>query len=165
MLGKRAGGLLVLTFLVWAIRMPAAAAVPNSGRIRIMRAWIRATPEGASTAAAYLTIANETPQPDRLLSGSAPGVESILPHSMSMAGGVMRMRALTKGLDIPASRTVTLSPGGDHLMLTGLKRGLRAGQSLNLSLKFARSGDVKARIPVLAAAPASTNVMGGMKMP
>jgi copper(I)-binding protein len=164
MLGKRALGLLVLIFIAWSVQSPVTAARLRSGGIQITRPWIRATPEGASTAAAYLTIANETTRPDRLLSGSAPGVESILPHSMSMTGGIMRMRVLAEGLDIPPRGAVTLAPGGDHLMLTGLKQGLRAGQALVLRLKFARAGEVRVRVPVLAAAPPSTGALGGMKM-
>ncbi len=75
------------------------------------------------------------------------------------------MRVLAQGLEIPPGRTVTLSPGGNHLMLTGLKQGLRAGRSLNLRLTFARAGEIEVRVPVLAAAPPSGGSMGGMKMP
>jgi len=58
---------------------------------------------------------------------------------MSMEGGVMRMRPLT-AIDIPAGQTVTLSPGGTHIMLLGLTQPLREGQSFPLTLSFDHAG-------------------------
>ena len=54
---------------------------------------------------------------------------------MSMEGGVMRMRPLA-AIDIPAEQTVTLSPGGMHIMLLGLGQPLREGQTFPLTFSF-----------------------------
>ncbi len=43
------------------------------------------------------------------------------------------MRALEK-LELPANRTVSLKPGGYHVMLTGIKRELKAGERVPLKL-------------------------------
>jgi copper(I)-binding protein len=51
----------------------------------------------------------------------------------------MRMRPLT-AIDIPAGQTVTLSPGGTHIMLLGLTQPLREGQSFPLTLSFDHAG-------------------------
>jgi hypothetical protein len=58
---------------------------------------------------------------------------------MEMAGMVMKMRPLA-GLDIPAGQSVTLKPGGEHIMLMGLKGPLREGQSFPLTLTFEKAG-------------------------
>jgi copper(I)-binding protein len=63
---------------------------------------------------------------------------------MSMTGGVMRMRPVTGGLPVGASATVTLSPNSYHLMLTGLKAPLKAGQHVKIVLQFQRAGAVAA---------------------
>jgi periplasmic copper chaperone A len=83
-------------------------------------------------------------------------------HDMVMDGDVMRMRALD-ALNLPAGQPVVLrpGPGGQHLMLMGLKRTLKAGDVLALTLKL-RTPEGKVltqtvRVPVNKgpAAPAS----------
>lgn len=146
----------------WAVTalVPLLAAGPSlahGGRTRalvVSDAWIRATPNAAPTAAAYLTVANRGASPDRLMGGTARGVRQITPHSMSMTGGIMRMRALPDGLAIPPHDAVALAPGGDHLMLIGLAHGLRSGMRVPIRLKFARGGEETVDFPVLARAPA-----------
>jgi copper(I)-binding protein len=56
-----------------------------------------------------------------------------------MDNGVMRMRPL-EGLDVPKDGTVELKPGGTHVMLMGLKQPLQSGATLELDLKFEKSG-------------------------
>jgi copper(I)-binding protein len=55
---------------------------------------------------------------------------------MSMDNGVMRMRQLKSGLEIPAHGEVALSPGGYHFMFTNLKRPLKKGESVKAALAF-----------------------------
>lgn len=116
--------------------------------ISVDNAWARATAPGQSSAAVYLTIVNKGGE-DRLLKAfSRAGDASI--HSTSMAGGVMRMRALDS-VAIPANSTVALEPGGTHIMITGLMRVLAAGQSVELNLAFERSGQRSVRVNVVPA--------------
>jgi hypothetical protein len=51
----------------------------------------------------------------------------------------MTMRPV-RALTIPARSAVALAPGGLHLMMTGLKRPLRAGDRFPVTLIFARAG-------------------------
>ncbi|HYZ40658.1 MAG TPA: copper chaperone PCu(A)C, partial [Stellaceae bacterium] len=76
---------------------------------------------------------------DRLVSASTPAAKKAELHTMSMQGMVMKMRPLA-GLDIPAGQPVALKPGGEHIMLLGLKQPLREGQSFPLTLDFAKAG-------------------------
>ena len=115
----------------------ANGAIGQTGQLEIKAPWARATPSQAQNGAAYLTIIS--PTTDRLTAASSPVAKKAEPHTMSMEGGVMRMRPLT-AIDIPAGQTVTLSPGGAHIMLLGLTQPLREGQSFPLTLSFDHAG-------------------------
>ena len=116
--------------------------------IRVDNAWARATAPGQSSAAVYLTISNSGGEDELVKAFSRAGDVSI--HSSSMDGGVMRMRQLDS-LEIPADSTVELKPAGTHIMITGLKRLLMAGQKVELNLVFRRSGEQSVRVDVVPA--------------
>jgi hypothetical protein len=143
---------------------PAIAQETKAGDLMIEKPWARATPKGAEVGSGYLTIHNNGAEPDRLTGGSADfaGVEV---HEMTKVGGVMRMRELKDGLEIPAHGTVTLAPSGYHLMFTGLKQPLRKGEVVKAMLNFSHAGSVPVEFAVRgigAAAPGDG--MKGMKM-
>jgi copper(I)-binding protein len=115
----------------------ANGAMGQTGQLEIKAPWARSTPGHAENGAAYLTIVS--PTADRLTAASSPVAKTVELHTMSMEGGVMKMRPLA-AIDIPAGRTVTLSPGGMHIMLLGLTRPLREGQSFPLTLSFDNAG-------------------------
>jgi copper(I)-binding protein len=142
-----------------------AAALAQSGDIEIKNAWARATPGGAQTAAAYVTI--EAPSGDRLTGVSTPAAQKADIHSMTMDNGVMKMRQLD-GLDLPAGKEVTLKPGGYHIMLTGLAKPLEAGQSFPLTLNFAKAGAQQVTVSVQkvgAMGPGGGEAGNSMSMP
>src|SRR5271167_2425472 len=133
----------------------ASAALAQTNQLEVSDAWARATPGKAENGVAYLTI--RTPTPDRLVSVSSPVAKKAELHTMEMAGMVMKMRPLA-GLDIPAGQSVTLKPGGEHIMLMGLNGPLREGQSFPLTLTFEKAGAREVTVPVEkagAAGPAS----------
>jgi hypothetical protein len=109
-----------------------------------------ATPAGASVAAGYMRITNGDSEPRQLLGGSTVAAERVEIHTMSMDGGVMRMRPLPDGLAIAAGETVELKPGGLHLMLVGLRRPLVQGENVPLTLTFDGGLAVEATLAVKA---------------
>src|SRR5271165_397893 len=115
----------------------ASAALAQTNQLDVSDAWARASPGKAENGVAYLTI--RSPTPDRLVAASSPVAKKAELHTMEMAGMVMKMRPLA-GLDIPAGQPVTLKPGGEHIMLMGLNRPLREGQSFPLILTFEKAG-------------------------
>jgi copper(I)-binding protein len=62
-------------------------------------------------------------------------------HTHVRDGDVMRMREVP-AIDIPAGQTVTLRPGGLHLMFMGLTRPLVEGESFPVTLTFEKAGSV-----------------------
>ncbi len=120
----------------------------QSSDIAVVAPWLRATPKNASVAGGYLTITNKSASADILLGASLPMAPDGQVHSMSMAGGIMRMERLTKGLPIPAGATVKLTPGGYHLMFVKPKTQLNEGDTIAGSLTFAKAGKVAVTFPV-----------------
>ena len=100
-----------------------------------------------TSAGAYFTLANSGGR-DHLLSVDAPGVGQASLHETSMAGGIMRMRAIAGGIEVPAGGTVRLSPSGKHVMIEGLARPLAESSVIRLTLKFERQGLVTFNAPV-----------------
>ena len=160
---------LALAFaLALSAAAPAIAQEFKAGDITIDKAWSRATPKGAEVGAGYLTIHNNGAAPDRLTGGTTD-FGNVEVHEMSMVGGVMKMRELKDGLAIPAHGTVTLAPGGSHLMFTGLKQPLIKGAVAKATLTFEHAGAIAVEFAVGgvgAANPAggAKGDMNGMKM-
>lgn len=127
---------LFFTALLLASCKPAS--VPPA--ISVDGVWARATVPGQTGSAAYFTIRNSGGE-DKLLSVTSPVADSSL-HSTSTDNGIMRMRPLD-ALEIPAKGAVDLKPGGTHVMLMGLKQPLQPGATLELDLKFEKSGERK----------------------
>jgi len=132
---------------------PAPAPKSGGGGIVVSDAWTMATPPGAAVAAGYMTINNQAAAVVRLVGGSSPAAQSVEVHNMTMDGGVMQMRPVEGGLEIPANGAVELKPGGLHLMLVGLQRPLAEGESVPVALTF----DDGTRVDVVLAVRA----MGG----
>jgi copper(I)-binding protein len=86
---------------------------------------------------------------------------------MTMEDGVMKMRPVEGGLEILPGQTVTLKPGGLHMMLVDLKHPLEAGSSMKATLKFDHAGTVDVEYPVAAIGapvPGAADSGGGAMM-
>ena len=110
------------------------------GDLVIIHPWSRATPKSAPVAVGYLTIRNTGTTPDRLIGVTTDRAKEGQVHEMTMDGGVMKMRALPKGLEIPAGGTVELKPGGYHLMFMNPTRPFVAGEMIKATLDFEHAG-------------------------
>lgn len=127
------------------------------GDLEIVHPWSRATPEGAAVAAGYLTVKNHGSTPDRLVSatGEIAGMTQV--HEMAVDDkGVMTMKELAGGLEIPAGGEVTLKPGSNHIMFMKLKQPAKEGQSFKGTLTFEKAGTVDVEYAV--------DAMGGQSM-
>ncbi|MFA6157815.1 copper chaperone PCu(A)C [Mesorhizobium sp.] len=127
------------------------------GDLEIGHPWSRATPAGAKVAGGYFTITNKGGTADRLLSISSDISEKAELHEMAVKDGVMTMRPVAGGLEIPAGGKVALAPGGYHLMFVGLKRQPKQGEKFSATLTFEKAGAVSVDFAVEA-----MGEMGGM---
>jgi len=115
--------------------------------IAVTNAWARETAPAQVNGGGFLTITNNG-QADRLISATSPVTPTVQLHTMSMDGGIMRMRKLADGIPVPAQSVVELKPGGLHIMFIGLKAPLKPGQTITLTLRFEKAGLVKVAMPV-----------------
>jgi hypothetical protein len=144
--------ILGLAAIAIASAAPAAAHDFKAGSLTLQHPWTRAT--AGKVGAGYTIIVNSGKTADQLVSASSPAVDKVEIHTMTMDGGVMKMRPLPDGIAIPAGGTARLAPGGYHLMLLGLKAPLVAGKLVPLTLNFAKAGPVKVQLKVEAAGAA-----------
>lgn len=119
-----------------------AAEMTKHGTLDISRPWTRATPPKAPTGGGYVTIANTGSEPDRLVAVSTDVAGMAEIHEMSMDGGVMKMRPLGEGVEIPPGETVVLAPGGLHIMMMKLKGPIAEGDMVPVTLTFEKAGDI-----------------------
>jgi periplasmic copper chaperone A len=121
----------------------------------VMNPFTRATlVPTIKTAAVYVTLMNHGAEDDQLLKVSTPAAQQATLHESKDENGVMQMREITL-LNVPANATVELAPAGSHIMLTGLYSPLKVGDTLPITLQFARAGAVELSVPVLAIATAA----------
>jgi periplasmic copper chaperone A len=114
--------------------------------IHIEDAYARTTPQSAGV---FMTLVNHGTTPDRLIAARTDAAEMAGLHTSSeTADGVMQMLDLTEGLAVPGHETRALARGGDHIMLMGLTRPLKNGDTIRLILTFEREGEVTLDVPV-----------------
>lgn len=101
------------------------------------------------TAAIYVTLMNHGATDDTLLNVTTPAADSAALHTSTDNNGVMEMRE-TGALPLAANATVKLSPGGTHIMLSNLKAPLKVGDIVQVTLQFAKAGNIIIDVPVLA---------------
>ena len=145
---------------------PALADSVKAGDLTIQAPWARATPKGAQVGAGYLTIKNNGAAADRLTAVTADFAE-VQVHEMKMNHGVMQMREVAGGLEIPAHQSVTLKPSGYHLMFMKLQHPLVKGETVKATLTFEHAGQVAVDFPVPGVGsprPGGSGGMKGMKM-
>ena len=131
----------------------------SGAQTTVTDAWIRGTvaQQKASGLFARLTSA----QGARLVSVSTPVAGLVEIHEMSMAGDMMKMRALPNGLVLPAGKAVELKPGGYHVMLMDLKQQLKAGDTVTVT--WVLEGADKKRETVEVKVPVKAQASDGAK--
>lgn len=109
---------------------------------------LSANPKGP--AAGYFTVKGG-PTADRLLSVTSPLVIHIDMHESAMANGMMTMKTLDGGVEIPANGEVKFAEGGKHVMLFDINPGVKPNETIQMNFTFASGTILQAYAPVRAA--------------
>ena len=133
------GGLLLGLWLALA-PLPSQAHEQSAGALTLDHLWIKGVP-GARNGAMYVEIINNGDSADRLVGARAHIAKKVMLHTQRIEDGITRMRHID-GIDIPAGSTVRLAPGGDHIMLIGLKGMLMDGELVPVTLVFEKAGEI-----------------------
>lgn len=135
-----------------------------AGDITVTDAWARASAGPSKTGAAFVTLTNTGSSDDALLSAEASSVSKVTQlHTHIKDGDVMRMRQVEK-IDVPAGQTVTLQPGGLHVMFLDLQGSLTEGQTFPMTLTFAKAGTVETTVTVKTAGAMNHDMSDHSKM-
>lgn len=123
-----------------------AAAAPAAGQtaarpVVVENAWVRVL-DGGKSVSAFFEIRNGAEQPDRLLEVATPAAGTAKLYRTRVRAGRTSYLPVD-GLDVGGYADVRLRPGGYHVRLEGLTRGLSVGDTVPLTLRFARSGRVE----------------------
>lgn len=138
----------------------------NTDGIQAEDAWVRAAamPEmdvnsnssmpasghmDGGNSAAYMLLRNSGDEIDRLVSATSDVAESVELHISQTENDVTSMRPV-EFIEVPAGGEAELKPGGLHIMLIGLKRALKEGDKVRLTLEFEKAGTVSVEAEVRA---------------
>jgi periplasmic copper chaperone A len=134
-----------------------AIAKDNIADVAVKDAWIRTSVPGQKATGAFMSITAKTNL--KLVSASTPVAGIAEVHEMKMDGDIMRMRAVQGGLDLPAGKSVDLSPGSYHVMLLDLKVALPKETTVPLTLFFKDAKGVESKVeltvPVATVSPSA----------
>ncbi len=129
----------------WARAATAAPAGTSPGT----NGGIAGTMAGDANSVVYLTITNRGDGRDRLSGVTSDVSEAVELHYTAIENNVASM-SMVRTVDLPKHGTVRFSPGGYHLVLVRMRRDLRPGDTVNLSLTFERAGVVSVAVVVRA---------------
>ena len=137
----------------------------STNTITVEQAWARATPGGARTGAAYMTLLNSGASADRLLSATTPVADQVQFHKQTEDNGVSRMREV-HNVELSPGGKIIFKPGDMHMMIVGLKQPLKEGQTFPLTLQFEKAGRIDVSVPIEKVGAMKHEDMGpNMQMP
>ena len=120
------------------------------GDLTFSGAFTRATLPNAPVGGGYVTITNNGDEADRLVAAESLFSPDVQIHEMAVVDDVMQMSELPDGLEIPAGESVTLAPGGLHLMFMHIAQPFVEGETVPVTLTFEKAGTVEIELAVEA---------------
>lgn len=123
------------------------SACNQKSEMSVSQAYAFATAASSQNGAVFLTIEN-TGADDRLLSAVTAAAERVEIHEMVLEDATMHMRQVDS-ITLPAGETISLSPKGHHLMLMNLAAPLAEGTPIDLTLFFAKAGEIPVQVAVM----------------
>ena len=128
-----------------------------AGKVSIVDYWVREAPSGRPMSAAYLTICNQTDQPIVMVGANADIADATELHQTTRdRDGIASMSPLDR-LEIAPGGSVSLEPGGAHIMLIGVKEPVLAGNLVDLTVQFEKAPPIAVQAEARATTPAQSH--------
>ena len=115
--------------------------------VEIDGAYARASIPNVPNSAAFFVIKNNSDKDIAITSANSDIAEKNELHTHIKENQMMKMIKIEK-LVVPAKSSLELKSGGDHVMLMGLKKELKAGDEINLELSFSDGDKKSIKVPV-----------------
>ena len=115
--------------------------------VEIDGAYARASIPNVPNSAAFFVIKNNSDKDIAITSANSDVAEKNELHTHIKENKMMKMMKIEK-LVVPAKSSLELKSGGDHVMLMGLKKELKAGDEINLELSFSDGDKKSIKVPV-----------------
>lgn len=132
---------------IWMMTLASCALA----QVTVTAPWVRATVAQSKASAAFMQL--QSARDARLIEARSSVAAVVEIHQMEMDGQMMRMHAVA-GIDLPAGKPVSLGAGKYHIMLMDLKRQLKEGDSVPLTLivqaKNRKRETIELTVPVKA---------------
>lgn len=151
----------IKSILIGTVLFSSGLAAMAGQAIDVQGAWARATVPGQKATGAFMTLTAAEGSKLVGVESAVAGVAEV--HEMKLEGGIMRMRAVQGGLDLPAGMAVELKPGGYHVMLMDLKAPVAKDTTVPVTLVFKDAKGVESKVELQL--PVSTMPPAGMAHP
>ncbi len=146
--------ILALAAFVFGTVLSVRAGEPS---LKVERAWMQAVPPGTSDTAIFMRLTNTGKTALRLVGGETPIASMVHPMvtaQTAKGGHAMAGMEDAPALEIPAGGTLVLQPGGNHLMVMGLKQHPKPGETVPLTIRVEPGNQqVTLNLQALLAAP------------
>jgi copper(I)-binding protein len=141
---------------------PPETAHASIGDLRLTGGYIP-QPASPDVAAAYVTVDNRGAVADTVTRVTTSVTTDVMAMTETNSGSVGTMTDLSSVV-IPAHGSVSLTPGHAHLMLENPTRPLKLGDTVSMTITFAKAGTVTLAMPVvpLTGPVISSGNMSGM---
>ena len=133
--------------LILALGLTACATGSSGPQISVDDAWARPVPAAGGNGAVFMRLVNSGDEADQLVGGASPMAGAVEVHRTIMEEGVMKMEHIP-GLEIPPKGEVLLKPGDYHVMLIDVGHSLAPGDTLPITLRFEKSGEMEMDVEV-----------------
>ena len=110
--------------------------------------------DAGENGAVYFVLENDSREQDELIEASSDLAVAVEIHESSLVAGtdVMQMNQVFS-VALDAGSEVIFEPGGLHVMLVGLKKELKIGDVIELTLHFKKHADIPVSVSVVEFAP------------
>lgn len=127
----------------------AATGCSEPAQLSVDHAWVRLAALPQNPAAAYFVV-HGGPQARTLIAVTSDVSIRSEMHEAMRQGGMVGMKPVER-LTVPANGTLAFAPGGRHVMLFGVNRGVKPGKNVTLTCTFADGERISVRADVVGA--------------
>lgn len=103
--------------------------------VEIKDIYSRSSIAGVPNSAVFMSIKNKQDKAIKLTGASTQASQKAELHTHIKENEMMKM-VKVEDFEIAPNETLELKPGGNHIMLLGLKNELKAGDKIDLKLEF-----------------------------